>query len=62
MHRVHHEHMVHASNYSLPLWDALFGTYSNPTEYITEVGFDEDRESRIYDMLRTRDVYKTKRS
>lgn len=60
MHRVHHKHMHHAQNYGLSIWDLLFGTFSNPREYVREVGFDEARESRIYDMLKTKDVYKTR--
>lgn len=58
MHRVHHKHMHHADNYGLAVWDLLFGTYDNPKEYIDKVGFDEKRERRIYDMLKTKDVYK----
>lgn len=58
MHRVHHKHMHHAQNYGLAIWDILFGTYLNPKMYIQEVGFDKVRESRIYDMLRNKDVYK----
>ena len=60
MHRVHHKYMHHAQNYGLSVWDLMFGTFSNPNEYVQDVGFDEIRENRIYDMLRTRDVYKTK--
>jgi sterol desaturase/sphingolipid hydroxylase (fatty acid hydroxylase superfamily) len=59
MHRVHHKHMHHKQNYGLSIWDLLFGTFSNPKEYIQEVGFDEARENRIYEMLKTKDVYKT---
>ena len=58
MHRVHHKHLHHAQNYGLSIWDLLFGTFHNPDEYIQNVGFDEKREARIYDMLKTRDVYK----
>ncbi|MCF6441251.1 sterol desaturase family protein [Pseudoalteromonas luteoviolacea] len=59
MHRVHHKHMHHKQNYGLALWDLLFGTFSNPKDYVREVGFDEVREKRIYDMLKTKDVYKS---
>lgn len=59
MHRVHHKYMHHAQNYGLAIWDMMFGTFFNPKEYVSDVGFDEDRELRVYDMLRTRDVYKT---
>lgn len=58
MHRVHHKHMHHAQNYGLSIWDLLFGTFANPKDYVKEVGFDETREKRIFDMLKTKDVYK----
>lgn len=61
MHRVHHKYMHHAQNYGLSIWDMLFGTFSNPKDYVSEVGFDEEREKRIYEMLRTKDVYKASR-
>ncbi|KID55946.1 fatty acid hydroxylase [Pseudoalteromonas luteoviolacea] len=59
MHRVHHKNMHHKQNYGLALWDLLFGTFSNPKGYVREVGFDEVREKRVYDMLKTKDVYKS---
>jgi len=59
MHRVHHKHMHHAQNYGLSIWDALFGTFVNPKEYVVEVGFDENRERQVNAMLRNQDVYKT---
>lgn len=58
MHRVHHKHMHHSQNYGLAILDLLFGTFSNPKEYVEEVGFDEARENRIYEMLKNKDVYK----
>lgn len=58
MHRVHHKHLHHAQNYGLAIWDQLFGTYTNPKEYVVEVGFDEAREKRIHAMLTNKDVYK----
>lgn len=57
MHRVHHQLGHHAQNYSLPIWDLLFGTWANPTERVEHCGFDEDRAARIYDMLMARDVH-----
>ncbi|BCE01521.1 sterol desaturase family protein [Marinicellulosiphila megalodicopiae] len=60
MHRVHHKRMHHSQNYGLAIWDGMFGTFLNPKEYIQEVGFDQQREHRIYDMLKMKDVYKTK--
>lgn len=58
MHRIHHEHGVHASNYSLPLWDMLFGTHVNPRPgTAVRCGFDAGKESRLVDMLLGRDVH-----
>lgn len=58
MHRVHHKHLHHAQNYGLSIWDLLFGTFHNTNTYVENVGFDEKREARVYDMLKTKDVYK----
>ena len=58
MHRVHHQHMHHKQNYGLAIFDLMFGTFKNPKEYINEVGFDKEREQKIYQMLLTKDVYK----
>lgn len=59
MHRVHHKHMHHSQNYGLAIWDLLFKTFSNPKDYVQNVGFDEPREKRVFDMLKNKDVYKT---
>lgn len=59
MHTVHHALDHHAQNYGLPLWDLLFGTWANPVERRTELGFDGGRADRITDMLLLRDVHKT---
>ncbi|RZM77064.1 hypothetical protein C3B51_16910 [Pseudoalteromonas rubra] len=56
--RVFHQ-LHHKQNYGLAIWDLLFGTFSNPKGYIQKVGFDETRENRVYDMLKTKDVYKS---
>jgi sterol desaturase/sphingolipid hydroxylase (fatty acid hydroxylase superfamily) len=56
MHRVHHELDHHAQNYGLPLWDLLFGTWANPTAYVSKCGFSDQRESLIFEMLRGQDV------
>ena len=58
MHTVHHALGHHAHNYGLPVWDLLFGTWSNPPERAAQLGFDEDRSERIADMLMFRDVHK----
>jgi len=58
MHRVHHAHGHHAQNYGLPIWDALFGTYLNPRDWVDRCGFDDDKSARIQDMLLGRDVHR----
>jgi sterol desaturase/sphingolipid hydroxylase (fatty acid hydroxylase superfamily) len=56
MHRVHHKRGHHAQNYGLPIWDGLFGTFLNPKERVSECGFEPDKEARIADMLRLRNL------
>lgn len=52
MHRIHHERGKHHYNYAdLPLWDMLFGTYSNPKEVDIEIGFPEENELKIKALL-----------
>nr|WP_246880881.1 sterol desaturase family protein [Chromobacterium violaceum] len=58
MHTVHHAHGHHAQNYGLPLWDLLFGTWSNPEERVARLGFDADKADNIHAMLLCRDVHK----
>lgn len=60
MHTVHHQHEHHAQNYGLPVWDLLFGTWSNPAERAPVLGFDDDKAERITDMLLWRDVHKSR--
>lgn len=59
MHTVHHAEGHHAQNYGLPVWDLLFGTWTNPAERVAALGFDEARSARITDMLLFRDVHKS---
>lgn len=58
MHTVHHARGHHAQNYGLPIWDLIFGTWSNPAERRTELGFESDKSARVSDMLLCRDVHK----
>ena len=60
-HFVHHAREVHAYNYGdLPIWDILFGTFRNPSEFGTgEVGFDAPSDRRYGAMLVLRDVSDT---
>jgi sterol desaturase/sphingolipid hydroxylase (fatty acid hydroxylase superfamily) len=60
MHRIHHEHEKHSHNYGdIVWWDMLFGTYRNPKEFRSTCGFDNEKEQRLADMLRFKDVHKT---
>ena len=61
LHSIHHQYDVHRHNYSdIPIWDRLFGTYMDTTEFIARCGFPEGAEQRLGDMLKFRDVYEDK--
>jgi sterol desaturase/sphingolipid hydroxylase (fatty acid hydroxylase superfamily) len=53
-HRIHHQRERHTRNYSdLPLWDFLFGTYSNPKNADkVNCGFASQREVQLVPMLK----------
>lgn len=56
-HSYHHERGVHARNYSdLPLFDLIFGTFYNPSDFAAETGFYHGASARVAEMLRFRDV------
>lgn len=58
-HSIHHEKGVHAYNYSdLPIFDILFGTFKNPTNYVAETGLYNGASSRVKDMLLFKDITK----
>lgn len=59
-HRIHHQYRHHTQNFAdLPLWDALFGTFHNPTsaEVPRRCGYDDWREDRFDDILAFRNVH-----
>lgn len=59
MHRIHHEYNRHTNNYGdIVWWDMLFGTWENPKEFKTKCGFDQEKELRLGDMLKFKDVHK----
>lgn len=59
MHRIHHEYEKHTNNYGdIVWWDMLFGTYNNPKEFKGTCGFDLEKELRLKDMLKFKDVHK----
>lgn len=56
-HSLHHERGVHARNYGdLPVFDLLFGSFSNPRDFAAEAGFYDGASSRVVEMLCARDV------
>lgn len=59
MHRIHHEYNKHTNNYGdIVWWDMLFGTYENPKKFESRCGFDTDKELRLLDMLKFKDLHK----
>ena len=58
LHSIHHQLDVHKYNFGdLPLWDRLFGTYRDTTEFTPRCGFPRENERKIWAMLKFRDVY-----
>jgi sterol desaturase/sphingolipid hydroxylase (fatty acid hydroxylase superfamily) len=57
MHRIHHEKEVHNNNYSIPIWDILFGTYENSNRNV-ECGFEIEKERQITKLLTFHNVNK----
>ncbi len=60
-HAYHHARGIHRYNYSdLPIFDIIFGTFYNPSQYEHKTGFYMGSSSRVVDMLLGRDVSKPK--
>ena len=58
-HSVHHGRGLHRLNYSdLPLWDVIFGTFSNPRTYENENGFYDGGSAKVKEMLLFKDINK----
>lgn len=58
LHSVHHQIDVHKYNFGdLPLWDRLFGTYKDTTEFTERCGFPNNNEERLLEMIVFKDVY-----
>ena len=55
-HSLHHSRGVHAYNYSLPIWDILFGTFRNPERFAEQTGFWDGASRRTFALLAGRDV------
>jgi len=59
LHSVHHQFDVHRFNYGdIPLWDRLFGTYQDSTEFAPRCGFPIGAEHKLGAMLAFKDVYR----
>ncbi len=58
LHSIHHQYDVHQYNFAdIPLWDRLFGTYKDATEFAERCGFPKGAEEKLGDMLVFKDVY-----
>jgi len=58
LHSVHHQLDYHKSNYpDLPIWDRLFGTYRDATDFVERCGFPTGAEEKLGKMLVFKDVY-----
>lgn len=58
LHSVHHQLDVHRFNFSdIPIWDRLFGTYKDTTQFVDRCGFPRGAEQKLLAMLAFRDVY-----
>ena len=58
LHSIHHQLDVHNYNFSdIPIWDRIFGTYKDTTEFTTRCGFPGRNEERLVEMLIFKDVY-----
>jgi sterol desaturase/sphingolipid hydroxylase (fatty acid hydroxylase superfamily) len=58
LHSIHHQLDVHYYNYSdLPIWDRIFGTYKDTTQFVPNCGFPERNEEQLAAMLLFKDVY-----
>ena len=63
LHSIHHQLDVHDYNYSdLPIWDRIFGTYKDTTEFMPACGFPGDNEEHLVEMIAFKDVYEISRS
>jgi sterol desaturase/sphingolipid hydroxylase (fatty acid hydroxylase superfamily) len=63
-HRIHHQKSIHTKNYGdLPVFDKLFGTFSNPKNANrVKCGFQDEKEQEIMSMLACMEVETTRRS
>jgi len=58
LHSIHHQFDVHQYNFSdIPIWDRMFRTYKDTTEFAERCGFPKGAEEKLLPMLAFRDVY-----
>ena len=58
LHSIHHQYDVHKYNFAdIPLWDRIFGTYKDTTEFSDRCGFPNGAEQKLGQMLMFKDVY-----
>ncbi|MEB2777843.1 sterol desaturase family protein [Algoriphagus sp. D3-2-R+10] len=56
-HAIHHQRGVHKYNYSdFPVYDLIFGTFSNPKTFEGENGFYDGASTRVLEMIMFKDV------
>ncbi len=58
LHSIHHQFGVHKYNFGdITIWDRIFGTYKDTTEFAERCGFPKDAEHKLKEMLLFKDVY-----
>jgi sterol desaturase/sphingolipid hydroxylase (fatty acid hydroxylase superfamily) len=58
-HSIHHQIDLHTYNYAdLIIWDRLFGTFREATEFSPVCGFPNENERRVREILLFKDVYR----
>jgi sterol desaturase/sphingolipid hydroxylase (fatty acid hydroxylase superfamily) len=58
LHSIHHQYNVHHYNFGdIPIWDRLFGSYKDATEFVDRCGFPAGAERELISMLAFKDVY-----
>ena len=62
LHSIHHQFGVHKYNFGdITIWDRIFGTYKDTTEFVERCGFPKDAEHKLKEMLLFKDVYKSRK-
>jgi sterol desaturase/sphingolipid hydroxylase (fatty acid hydroxylase superfamily) len=61
LHSIHHQYDLHWYNFGdIPLWDRVFGTFRDTSDFSPRCGFPAGAEDRLVEMLAFRDVYRQK--